>query len=150
MSEVRSDRFMTCFWYSSQAEEAARFYCSLFPDAEILQSSSLATVFRLGAQRFMGINGGPHYVLSPAASVSVECEDQAEIDRLWAALGEGGAYSRCGWLTDRFGLSWQVVPKALGQMMSDPDPARVQRVVEAFMPMDKLELAALEAAYRGD
>lgn len=144
-----AERFMTCLWYESGAEEAARFYCSLFPDAVILLSSPMATTFRLGDQRYMALNGGPHYRLSPAASVVVECDDQAEIDRLWAALGEGGAFSRCGWLTDRFGLTWQVIPRALGQMMSDPDPAKVQRVVAAFMPMDKLDLATLEAAFRG-
>lgn len=154
---MSDSRFATCLWFDAQGETAARFYCELFADAEVLKVTrtapdgpALMVEFRLGAQRYQALNGGAHYVLSPAASISVLCDDQAEIDRLWAALGEGAHFSNCGWLTDRFGLSWQIVPRALPEMMNDPDPAKVARVVQAFMPMDKLDLATLIRAYQGE
>lgn len=149
-------RVSTCLWFDANAEEAARFYTALLEDSRITAISrqpdgrALMVEFELGGVPFQALNGGPHYQLSPACSISVACETQAEIDRLWSALLDGGGVeSQCGWLEDRFGLSWQIVPRALGNMMTDPDPARVGRVVAAFMPMKKLDLAALEAAYRG-
>lgn len=148
-----------CLWFDDQGEEAARFYTALFADlpgtgigaiSRRPDGSALVVEFELGGVGFQALNGGPTFVLSEACSISIACEDQAEIDRLWTALvANGGAESQCGWLRDRFGLSWQITPRAMGEMMSDPDPARVQRVVAAFMPMKKLELAVLEAAYRG-
>lgn len=146
----------TCLWYDSQAEEAARFYTSLFPNSRITSISrqpdgrALLVEFTLDGVRYQALNGGPVYRLSEACSLSVACDTQAEIDRLWSALvAEGGEESQCGWCRDRFGLSWQIVPRRLGEWMTDPDPARVARVVAAFMPMKKLELAVLDAAYRG-
>lgn len=146
----------TCLWYDSQAEEAARFYTSLFPNSRITSISrqpdgrALLVEFTLDGVRYQALNGGPVYRLSEACSLSVACDTQAEIDRLWSALvADGGEESQCGWCRDRFGLSWQIVPRRLGEWMTDPDPARVARVVAAFMPMKKLELAVLDAAYRG-
>jgi predicted 3-demethylubiquinone-9 3-methyltransferase (glyoxalase superfamily) len=146
----------TCLWFDSQAEEAATFYTSLFAGSHITAVSrqpggrALSVEFELGGVGFQALNGGPVYQLSEACSLSVACDSQAEIDRLWdTLLAGGGEESQCGWLKDRFGLSWQIVPRALGAMMTDPDPERVARVVAAFMPMKKLDLAALEAAFRG-
>ena len=151
-----------CLWFDRQGEEAARFYTSLFDSSRITAVSrygpggpmpaglAMVVEFELDGAAFQALNGGPTYQLSEACSLSVACETQAEIDRLWAALtADGGEESSCGWLKDRFGLSWQIVPKSLAAMMTDPDPARVGRVVAAFMPMKKLDVAALEAAYRG-
>ena len=146
----------TCLWFDADAEEAAAFYTSLFERSRITAVSrqpggrALLVEFELDGVGFQALNGGPHYQLTEACSLSVACDTQAEIDRLWdALLAGGGEESRCGWLKDRFGLSWQIVPRALGAMMTDPDPARVARVVAAFMPMKKLELRALEAAFHG-
>jgi predicted 3-demethylubiquinone-9 3-methyltransferase (glyoxalase superfamily) len=153
----KGQRVTTCFWFDSDAEQAATLYTSLFEDSRITAISrqsdgrALLVEFELGGVRFQALNGGPQYRLSEACSLSVACDTQREIDRLWSALlADGGEESRCGWLRDRFGLSWQIVPRSLGTMMTDPDPARVARVVAAFMPMNKLDLAAIEAAYRGE
>lgn len=156
MSE-NGQKVTTCLWFDTQAEDAAKLYTSLFDDSRISAVSrqpdgqALMVEFELAGITYQALNGGPVYQLSEACSLSVACDAQAEIDRLWSALlAGGGAESQCGWLEDRFGLSWQIVPRRLGAMMTDPDPARVARVVAAFMPMKKLELAALEAAFRGD
>jgi len=146
----------TCLWFDSQAEEAAKFYVSLFPNSFVTATSrqgdgrALLVEFALSGVMFQALNGGPVYELTEACSLSVACDTQAQIDRLWSALvADGGEESQCGWCRDRFGLSWQIVPRKLGEWMTDPDPAKVARVVAAFMPMKKLELAVLEAAYRG-
>jgi predicted 3-demethylubiquinone-9 3-methyltransferase (glyoxalase superfamily) len=146
----------TCLWFDANAEEAAGFYTSLFENSRISAISrqpggrALMVEFELDGVVFQALNGGPYYKLSEACSLSVACDTQAEIDRLWSALtADGGEEGKCGWLKDRFGLSWQIVPRALGPMMTAPDPARVARVVAAFMPMKKLDLEALEAAFRG-
>ncbi|WP_043770317.1 VOC family protein [Algiphilus aromaticivorans] len=149
-------------WFDGCAEEAAKFYVAVFPDAEILQvaryteagreqhgqvpGTAMTVDFTLAGQRFTALNGGPHFPLSPAISFVVHCEDQAEIDRYWTALSEGGdpAAQRCGWLADRFGLSWQIVPRQLPELMRDP--ARAERVMAAMMPMRKLDVAVLEQA----
>lgn len=156
MVRRRRQRIATCLWYDREAEEAARFYTGLFDDARITAVSrqpdgcALMVEIELAGTAYQLLNGGPVFVLSEACSISVDCDTQAEIDRLWSALvADGGSESRCGWLKDRFGLSWQIVPSALGAMMTDPDPERVARVTAAFMPMKKLDLAALEAAWRG-
>ena len=155
--EPKGQKVTTCLWFDSQGEEAAKYYVSLLPNSRITAISrqpdgqALMVELVLDGVTFQLLNGGPIYSLSEACSLSVACDDQAEIDRLWSALlAGGGEASQCGWLTDRFGLSWQIVPRRLGAMMTDPDPERVARVVEAFMPMTKFDLAALEAAYRGD
>jgi len=154
-------------WFDDQAEEAASFYVSVFPDGEILSVSrygeagfeihgrpagSVMTVdFRIAGIHFVGLNGGPLFRFNESVSFIIDCADQAEVDHYWDALGEGGdpAAQQCGWLKDRFGVSWQVVPEALGRLMSDPDPAVGQRVMTAFLPMKKLIIAELEKAARG-
>jgi predicted 3-demethylubiquinone-9 3-methyltransferase (glyoxalase superfamily) len=137
-------------WFDAHAEDAARFYVSLFDDAGIEDASDMSVSFRLAGQRFIALNGGPHYALSPAYSMFVSCADQAEVDRLWTALTDGGEESRCGWLVDRFGLSWQIVPEVMSSLLSGGgDPERARRVTEAMFTMAKLDIAGLQAAYAG-
>lgn len=148
-------------WFDSQAAEAAAFYVSLFPGSRILTTSfyqkggmmpegtPMAIAFELEGQKFVALNGGPYFKLTEAMSLFVACDDQAEIDRLWARLGEGGAVQQCGWLRDRFGLSWQINTGLVDDMMTDPDPARRARVYQAMMGMVKIDIAALEAARLG-
>jgi len=145
----------TCLWFDGHAEEAATFYVSLFPNARILETthyphgSVLIVRFELEGQVYLALNGGPHYTLTPACSLVATCDTQAEVDALWQALCEGGQESRCGWLTDRFGVSWQVVPRALPRLLHGPDPAGSQRAIAAMMTMSKLDLPALQRAYDG-
>ena len=146
-------------WFDTQAEEAARFYCSLFEDSKILAvarygeggmgpvGAAMTVDFQLAGQRFVALNGGPTFKFTEAVSFVVNCKDQQEIDRFWAKLGAGGRDIECGWLKDRYGLSWQVVPTALWKMITDPDPARSARVMRALLEMKKLDLATLEAAH---
>jgi predicted 3-demethylubiquinone-9 3-methyltransferase (glyoxalase superfamily) len=146
----------TCLWFDHQAEEAATLYCSLIPDAAITgvfrrqgdpQGRAFMVEFRLGGQAFQAMNGGPHYVLSPAASIVAQVDTQDEIDHLWhALLAGGGSENRCGWLTDRFGLSWQILPRALSRLITSDQSGRVMR---AMMGMVKIDIAGLEAAARG-
>lgn len=152
----KGQKVTTCLWFDDQAEEAATFYSSLLDDSRITAVSrqpdgqALMVEFELAGVAYQALNGGPVFKLSEACSLSVACDTQAEIDRLWTALTAGGGEeSQCGWLKDRFGLSWQIVPTTLGAMMTDPDPERVGRVVAAFMSMKKFDLSALEAAFRG-
>lgn len=145
-----------CLWFDANAEEAVGFYTSLFSDAGIGSKSyygedqygqpgSVMTIsFRLFGQEFIALNGGPGFRFNESVSFMVHCNDQEEIDRYWDALSAGGETSRCGWLKDRFGLSWQIVPKKLGEWMGDP--ARAEKVMKALMKMDKLDLATLERA----
>lgn len=149
-------------WFDRNAEEAARFYVSVFPDGEILSVSHygehapmpagtvMVVHFRIHGQKFMALNGGPQYTFNPAVSFLVKCATQEEIDRFWARLLEGGREIECGWLQDRFGLSWQIVPEALETMLASRDAAAVQRMVQALMTMKKLDVAALERAFAGD
>jgi predicted 3-demethylubiquinone-9 3-methyltransferase (glyoxalase superfamily) len=152
-----------CLWFDGQAEDAAKFYVSLFPDAGITavsrygadapfaKGTALVVEFTLAGQRFQALNGGPHYAMTPGISLSIACKDAAEVDHYWNALtADGGKESRCGWLTDRFGVPWQVVPDGLGALMSDPDPARARRATQAMMTMTKLDLAAMRAAADGE
>lgn len=138
-------------WYDHQAEDAARFYCSLFPNSEVLNvvpgptGAAMVVGFRLAGVEYIALNGGPHYQLTPAFSLSVECDTQAEIDDLWEKLSAGGSKIQCGWLVDKYGLSWQVVPSILPKLMSDPQ--RGGAVMQALMQMTKLEIATLQAAY---
>ena len=155
-------KIMPCLWYSNEAEEAARFYVSLLPDSRIdgvtaLEADSPSgpagsvkvVEFTLAGRPFMAMSAGPLDPFNHAVSFVIDCEDQAEIDRLWEALSQGGTIEQCGWLKDRYGLSWQIVPSALGRMMKDPDRARAGRVAEAMLKMVKLDVAGLEAAYGG-
>jgi predicted 3-demethylubiquinone-9 3-methyltransferase (glyoxalase superfamily) len=162
---IAMHRIAPCLWFDSQAEEAARFYCSVFknsklgrvshfPDAgqEIhgKEAGSVMTVeFEIDGQPFVALNGGPQFKFDEAVSFQIYCETQSEIDHYWKALTEGGQEGPCGWLKDKFGLSWQVVPAAIPQMMSDADPARAARVMDAFMKMKKFDVAALQRAYEG-
>lgn len=150
------DNLNTCLWFDGQAEAAARFYVGLFPDSEIThvqpgpEDRPLLITLRIMGVPYTFMNGGPQYKLSPAVSIQVFTEDQDETDRLWAALTEGGEESMCAWCTDRFGVSWQVVPKALPATVGGPDRDGARRATEAMFRMRKIDIAALEAAYRGD
>ncbi len=148
-----------CLWFNGRAQEAARFYVSLFADATIGAISrygaggrfpagtALVVEFTLAGRPFQALNGGPEYAFTPAISLSIACPDAAEVDRIWTALTtNGGTQGRCGWVTDRFGVSWQVVPDGLGALLSDPDPARAGRAMKAMLGMSKLDLAAMQAA----
>jgi predicted 3-demethylubiquinone-9 3-methyltransferase (glyoxalase superfamily) len=142
-------------WFDTQAEEAMNFYTSIFQRSKVLsvsraQGRVMSVTFELEGQKFMALNAGPHHTFNEAVSFFVGCETQQEIDRFWALLtADGGSPGRCGWLKDKFGLSWQIIPNALGQMLSDSDPAKAQRTLEAMLQMNKLELARLKAAHGG-
>jgi predicted 3-demethylubiquinone-9 3-methyltransferase (glyoxalase superfamily) len=134
-------------WFEGNAEQAAQFYVSIFKNSKIINASPISVTLELEGQRLMILNGGPHYKLSPAVSLFVNCETQLEIDDLWVKLtADGGADGRCGWLVDKYGLSWQLVPPILGQLLGDKDRMRAQRVMAAMMKMNKLEIAVLEQA----
>ena len=139
-------------WFDyQQALEAATFYTSIFDDARIITASPLVVKFSLAGQEFCALNGGPQYKFTPAISLLISCEDQTEVDRYWdALLGGGGSPHRCGWLVDKYGVSWQVVPKVLPSLLNDEDPARAQRAKEAMMQMVKLDIATLQKAHAGD
>ncbi len=149
-------------WYTREAVEAARFYASIFPDSRVDAVTALpadspsgpagsveVVEFTLAGQPFMAISAGPLDPFNHAISFVVECDDQAELDRYWAALGAGGTVEACGWLRDRYGLSWQIVPRALGEMMKAPDREAARRAAEAMLTMKKLDVAALERAFTG-
>jgi predicted 3-demethylubiquinone-9 3-methyltransferase (glyoxalase superfamily) len=151
-----------CLWFDTEAEEAAEYYVSLFGDAKVLDvtyygeagpraaGTVLTVSFMLEGQEYVALNGGPEFSFTEAVSFQVSCEDQAEVDRLWARLLEdGGSEGPCGWIKDRFGLSWQVIPAAFPRLLSDPDPARAQRAMAAMLKMTKLDVAALEKAADG-
>ncbi len=152
-----------CLWFDGQAEAAADFYTSLFPDSRIDNVSRapadnpstsadevLLVFFTLSGQPFIGVNGGPQFPFTEAVSFQIDCEDQAEVDRYWEALIEGGgSHGQCGWLKDRFGLSWQVIPKQMGDYVGGPDPAGAARAMEAMLRMQKLNIAKLREAYEG-
>ena len=152
-------KITTYLWFNDQAEEAANFYVSLFKGSKIVSvvrngengpgptGAAFFVTFQLEGQQFYALNGGPMFKFTEAVSLYVSCETQAEIDELWERLSAGGEKSRCGWLKDKYGLSWQIIPAALGEMMQDQDAAKVQRVMNALMQMDKLDLAALQQAY---
>lgn len=156
-------KIVPCLWFDGQAEEAARFYVSLLPDSRIdrlvrspadTPSGPAGTVllveFTLAGQKYVGLNGGPGYPFTQAVSFQIMCADQAEVDRLWAALtADGGTPVACSWLTDRWGLSWQIVPVRMMELLNDPDPGRAKRAMEAMMTMVKLDIAALEKAANG-
>ena len=151
-------RITPFLWFDSQAEDAARLYTSIFPNSQITSVTRyggagpdapervMLVEFELDGQRLIALNGGPDHQLSEAFSLSVDCATQAEVDRYWDLLSAGGAEGPCGWLTDRYGLSWQIVPRRLGELLGDPDAARAQRVTRAMLEMKKLDIAALERA----
>jgi predicted 3-demethylubiquinone-9 3-methyltransferase (glyoxalase superfamily) len=153
--------FTTCLWFDTEGEDAVRYYTGIFKDSKIGRVSrytdagpgtpgSVMTVeFELNGQQFLALNGGPQYQFSAAISLVITCADQAEVDYYWDRLADGGQEVACGWVTDRYGLTWQVVPAVLAGLMSDPDPAKARRVTEAMFTMQKLDIAALQRAYAG-
>ena len=145
-----TDKIRPCLWFDGNAEEAARFYVSVLPDSRIVGVTPLVVEFVLAGRDYMGLNGGPGHPFTWAVSLSVDCEDQAEVDRYWAALtADGGVESRCGWLQDRYGLSWQITPRILPRLINDPDRAKADRVMQAMLKMKKIVVADLEAAAAG-
>ena len=152
----------TCLWFDSQAEDAAQFYVDVFPDGEMgavtqygeagpgQADTVMTATFRILGQEFMGLNGGPIYTFTPAISFVVNCDTQEEVDYYWDRLGEGGEYVQCGWLTDKFGVSWQVVPRELERLMTSSDSESAKRVTEAMLKMKKLVIAELQAAAAGE
>lgn len=149
-------------WFHEQAEQAARFYVSLLPDSHIDDvrrltadtpsgpaGAVLTVEFTLAGTRYIALNGGPMFTFTEAFSLLVACADQAEVDRLWSALVEGGTPSRCGWLKDRWGLTWQVIPRRLQELLADPNPARARRATEAMLTMSKIDIATIERAADG-
>lgn len=134
-----------CLWFDGQAKEAATFYCSIFKNSKIIVDTPMVVNFELNGKKFMGLNGGPQFKFNESVSFVVECDDQNEIDHYWHKLTAGGAASQCGWLKDKFGLSWQIIPKRLGELMKG-DAQKSQRVMQVLMSMGKIEIAKLEEA----
>jgi predicted 3-demethylubiquinone-9 3-methyltransferase (glyoxalase superfamily) len=147
-----------CLWFDTEGEEAATFYTSLFPNSKIVdvarygsagprpEGTVMTVSFELDGQKFVALNGGPDFTFSEAISFQVSCENQEEVDSYWNALAEGGEEGPCGWVKDRFGLSWQIIPTALPELLSDPNPEKSQRVMAAMLQMKKIEIDALEQA----
>jgi predicted 3-demethylubiquinone-9 3-methyltransferase (glyoxalase superfamily) len=158
------DKITPCLWFDGNAEEAARFYTAIFPDSRIdsidrapgdtpsgPKDTVLTVDFTLAGQSYIGLNGGPDFTFNEAISLSIDCADQAEVDRYWEALlADGGEESVCGWLKDRFGVSWQVVPRRLPEMLKSSDREAAGRALAAMLDMVKIDVAALERAYAGD
>jgi predicted 3-demethylubiquinone-9 3-methyltransferase (glyoxalase superfamily) len=154
-------RITPFLWFDGKAEEAADFYVSVFPNSRIVtvarygeagpgeKGTAMTVVFELDGKEFIALNGGPHFKFTEAISFSVDCKSQEEVDHYWNHLCEGGVESQCGWLKDKYGLSWQVSPTALGEMLGDKDPRRAKRVMEAMLKMKKIIIADLRAAYEG-
>jgi predicted 3-demethylubiquinone-9 3-methyltransferase (glyoxalase superfamily) len=148
-------------WFDDQAEEAAKFYVSVFPNSKVKtiarygeagpgpKGSVMTVAFELDGQEFIALNGGPQFKFTEAVSFSVDCKSQEEVDLYWKKLSAGGEEGPCGWLKDRYGLSWQINPRVLGEMLSDPDPARSKRTMEAMLKMKKIDIAGLKKAYEG-
>jgi predicted 3-demethylubiquinone-9 3-methyltransferase (glyoxalase superfamily) len=153
---------VTCLWFDTQAEAAANFYTGIFPGSKIgavhrytevgpgPAGSVVLVEFELNGQKFSALNGGPQYKFNAAVSIVVPCADQAEVDYYWSSLTDGGQEVACGWLTDKYGLSWQIVPAVFFDMMGDPDSGKVNRVMQAMLGMTKFDIAALEKAYAGE
>jgi predicted 3-demethylubiquinone-9 3-methyltransferase (glyoxalase superfamily) len=154
-------KIKTFLWYNDNAEEAANLYVSIFKNSKITavhrygeagpgpKGSAMTVDFILEGEEFIALNGGPHYTFTPAISLFVSCETQAEVDALWDKLSAGGRPDRCGWLQDKFGLSWQIIPTALMKLLGDPDPQKSARVMKAMLQMSKIDIAGLKRAYEG-
>ena len=148
-------------WFDGKAEEAMNFYISIFKNSKVgrvtrygeagpgPEGTVMSAMFQLEGQEFMALNGGPQFTFTPAISFFVNCETQQEVDELWEKLFEGGKKDRCGWLKDKYGLSWQIVPSALGKMLGDKDPEKSKRDMEAMLQMDKIDIKRLQEAYEG-
>ena len=162
---ISAQKINPCLWFDTEAEEAAKFYCSVFKNSRIgavsryvnegqeihgrQAGSVMAVEFELDGQKFAALNGGPQFKFDEAISFQVHCKDQKEVDYFWERLGVGGKEVACGWLKDRFGLSWQIVPGVLYEMLMDPDQEKVKRVTKAFLQMKKFDIAELRRAYAG-
>jgi predicted 3-demethylubiquinone-9 3-methyltransferase (glyoxalase superfamily) len=151
-------KITTFLWFHDQAEEAATFYTSIFRNSKILnvmrmgpgpEAKAMAVTFQLEGQEFQALNGGPQFTFTPAISLMVKCETQQEVDEYWNKLTAGGSEEPCGWLKDRYGLSWQVIPTALGKLLGDPDPTKAKRAMDAMLKMKKLDIAKLRSAHAG-
>jgi len=161
LEEEPMPRITPSLWFDTEAEEAANFYVSIFPRSKVGDvaryteagpgpaGSVLTVQFELDGLTFIAINGGPQFPFTEAISLQIECADQAEVDHYWAGLSEGGEESQCGWLKDRYGLYWQVIPPGFGEIMGDPDPARRERAMRAVLSMGKLDIDAIRAAAAG-
>ena len=149
-------------WFDGQAEEAMNFYVSVFKNSKVGRVSRygeagpgpkgtvMSATFQLDGQDFFALNGGPQFVFTPAISFFVNCETQQEVDELWHKLSEGGKKERCGWLKDKYGLSWQIIPSVLGKLLQDPDAEKAKRVMQAMLQMDKIDIERLKQAHRGE
>lgn len=156
-----NQKISPCLWFDNNAEEAVNFYLSVFPDSQIEnklkyseagpgeKGSILSITFSIKGVKFIALNGGPHFEFTPAISFLIECESQQEIDHYWDKLSAGGVIEQCGWLKDKFGVSWQVVPSSLLQMLQDEDAERVKRVTEALLKMNRIVISDLELAHQG-
>ncbi len=136
-----NNQIYTCIWFNGNAKAAAEFYCSVFKNSKIISENPMVVIWELNGKKMMGLNGGPMFKPNEAVSFVVDCDSQEEIDYYWSKLTEGGEESQCGWLKDKFGVSWQIVPTILGKLMSDPEKS--QRVIQAFMQMRKFDIAKL-------
>ncbi len=161
MPDIATQKIKPFLWFDDRAEEAANFYVSVFKHSKVTGISRygedepgtpgtvMTASFELEGLQFIALNGGPHFTFTPAISFFVNCVTQAEVDELWEKLSAGGETSQCGWLKDKFGVSWQIVPEALGELMSDPDDAKSDRVMQAMLRMTKIDIAGLQRAYDG-
>jgi predicted 3-demethylubiquinone-9 3-methyltransferase (glyoxalase superfamily) len=164
--QLAPQKITPCLWFDTEAEDAARFYCSVFKNSRMEKisryvdegqeihgkpaGSVMAVEFEIAGQKFAALNGGPHFKFNEAVSFQIHCEDQKEVDYFWQKLSEGGSEGPCGWLKDKFGLSWQVVPTALFEMLMDADREKAKRVTKSFLQMKKFDIAALQRAYAGN
>ena len=158
---INKQKITPFLWFDGKAEQAANFYVSVFRNSKVLsvtrygeagpgpKGSVMSAVFQLEGQEFYALNGGPQFKFSPAISMFVNCETQQEVDELWEKLSAGGKTNRCGWLDDKFGLTWQIIPTTLGRLLQDKDAAKANRVMKAMMQMDKIDIARLQQAYEG-
>jgi|SRR5260221_577651 predicted 3-demethylubiquinone-9 3-methyltransferase (glyoxalase superfamily) len=155
-------KISSCLWFDDNAEEAVNFYTSIFKNSKIgsvarygeegpgPKGRVMTMTFQLDGQEFMALNGGPHFTFSPAISFFVNCETQEEVDELWEKLSEGGEKEECGWLKDKYGVSWQIVPTVLGELMQDEDPEKSKRVMKTMLQMKKIDIKTLQEAYGQD
>ena len=137
-------KLFPCLWFNGQAKAAADYYCSVFKNSKIVSENPMVVIFELNETKFMALNGGPQYKFSPANSYVITCDTQEEIDHYWEKLGSGGSYNQCGWLDDQFGVSWQIVPTILGELMRNPEKS--QKVISAFLQMTKFDIEKLRNA----
>jgi predicted 3-demethylubiquinone-9 3-methyltransferase (glyoxalase superfamily) len=159
---MSDQKIMPCLWFDFNAEEAVEHYLPIFKSGRVVSTTRysktgpgpagavMTILFEIEGQRFLALNGGPHFKFTPAISLIVDCESQAEVDHLWDRLCEGGAPGQCGWLTDKFGVSWQIVPSLVPRIMQSGDPAAIERVMRAVMPMKKLDTEKLQQAFQAN